>query len=131
MLKKAILFFSLSVLALPYARAQTCPTIADLRQGQFNQWQPLDLDNGEPIIGKRLKQYQHKVTSFAFAMWVPSAPEGAGECFYNGGSQDDDYLNIYLAKATGEPDKNTGNWHSIGLDLLQCNASITNCRFLN
>jgi hypothetical protein len=111
--------------------AETCPTISDIKAGQFHHWQPLDIDNAEPVEGQALEEFKQAVAKFAFVDWMPDAPEGSGQCFYYGVEPDSDYLGVYLAKPTLEPDRNKGNWFEASFDVMQCNESISNCQFLD
>lgn len=128
MLKKTCVFLAIFLL-INNANAETCPTLSELKAGTFRNWQPLDLDNAEPLSPEELNSFKKNVAQFAFAQWMPDAPEGSGHCFYYGTLPDVDYLGVYLVKYTFEPDKTVGNWYRASTDTMQCNVSVTNCRF--
>jgi hypothetical protein len=127
MLRKILI---LSLLVSSLAQAETCPTLADMKRDMFNGWNVLGLDSGEPVSASTLKRFQHDVAQFALAGWLPSAPEGSGECYYYGVKPDVDYLGVYLAKHTLPPDQSVGHWHTTSQrDFMECRDSIASCRF--
>jgi hypothetical protein len=127
MLKKII--FILTFLLIQITYADTCPTVAEIKFGIYKGWQPLKLGNCEPLSPSEEAEFKSKVSKFVSANWVEDMPDAPGECFYSGNIPDPDYLGTFLAKNTGEPDKNSGNWHEACFDIMQCDASINDCRF--
>src|SRR3990167_9745763 len=90
--------------ALGVASAETCLPVAALKTNNFQGWVAYDADNGDPVSGSRLQQYEKRVTHFALATWLAGAPEGEAQCYYRD-QHDPYYLNIYLAKVNLVPDK--------------------------
>jgi hypothetical protein len=130
-MSKKILCLSV-FLFLNLAHAETCPTKDDIKNNSLHQWQAVDLDNAEPLSPAELKKFEKKVDSFAFAAWMPDAPEGSGHCYYNGKQPDESYLEVFLTKATGEPDKSVGKWTQDDPEFMKCEESdVGLCRFLD
>lgn len=128
MLKKTILFFSLFTW-IHFSYANTCPSLSDLKADKLQGWAALNLDSAEPLSDSERREFESSAASFAFAEWIPDAPEGAGHCFYYGAIPEPDYLGVFLAKETGEPDKRAGDWHFASDDIMVCKKSIPECRF--
>lgn len=127
MLKKiAILFW---IFFIPVCYSEKCPTVAQIKHGLFNEWQPLNLDSAEPLSDDELIDFQHSLRTFAFAGWLEDAPEGSAECFYYGNPPEQDYLGVFLVKSLNAPDLSSGYWKKEMTGFFKCNKSIDECPF--
>lgn len=124
MWKKILLITSILFSHVIYA--DTCPSPAEIKANQLHGWQILDINDAEPLIDQALEDFKKNVVGFAAANWLPDAPEGGGECRYQGEDVDE----VFLVKETLGPDKSIGNWHMVGSDMMQCDLGISKCRFL-
>lgn len=118
-----ILFFSCTI-----TYAETCPTVDEIKAGNFKGWQAFGLDSGEPASSEELDDFKSSIATFQSAAWMPDAPEGSAQCYY--GTAEDPYENVYLAKTNQGPDL-TAYWQPAD-DGMQCrvtDSKVEHCRF--
>lgn len=124
---KILLF--LFILFIPVCYSQHCPSVAQIKHGQFNDWEPLNLDSAEPLSEEELNDFKDALSTFAFAGWLEDAPEGSAECFYYGDPPEPDYLGVFLVKNLQGPDLSSGYWKQQTAGYLKCDKSINECGF--
>lgn len=116
----------LSVLALAFtftnvALAETCPDVSNIKVGQFNGWQALDVNSDTPASAQAIATFKKKVKNFDQAEWSEDFV-GHGHCYYTG------YLEVLLAKDTAKP-KISDHWSDTGV-VLRCKSSaVKDCEF--
>ncbi|OAI48968.1 hypothetical protein AYO45_03775 [Gammaproteobacteria bacterium SCGC AG-212-F23] len=127
MRKKFFIFFILFFTVQAYAA--TCPTPEALRNHQWDEWVPYDIDSGEPANTEKQERFLQQVDKFALAEWLEDSPEGDAHCYYASKNAEPIYLNVYWAKYHLVFDPNLPDWKPVGNNAMQCNKSIEECRF--
>ena len=131
MFVKIILFF-LSAFMFAYSvQAETiftCPTAADVKQGQLHHWLPLYIEGEELASHQAILAFEREVTDFQMARWSRNYLE-YGHCFYVGtGTMTD---KIVLAQDAWRPSSNAP-WQWITSRVLaECRTSQpADCGFI-
>lgn len=120
MFKKLSVMTLACMLAMP-AIADTCPSVADIKVGQFNGWQALDVNSDTPASSQAIAAFKKRVKDFYQAEWSADY-EGHGHCYYTG------YLEVLLAKDTAQP-KVSDFWKDLGFVLRCQSADVKDCGF--
>src|SRR5688572_17404702 len=83
MLIKKNFFFFIILWTFTNAFALTCPTVEDIKQGQFHHWIALYIDGEEGALPHDVMQFRQSITHFEAAKWDRKYLENA-HCFYAG-----------------------------------------------
>lgn len=96
------------IFSVSYALTTTiaCPTVSEIKRGEFNDWLPLYQENEELASDADVNVFKKFVTTFQSAKWSRHYLEN-GHCFYQGDNPMMD--KIIFATDTPRPD-NTSQW---------------------
>lgn len=114
--------------ATNFAMTISCPTVSDIKNGEFKNWLPLYIDGEELASLHDVAQFQKYVTQFAIAKWNTSYLESA-HCFYSG---DGAIVNqIVLAQDAWRPVNDT-HWSWIKINkIAECSSTQSfECSYL-
>lgn len=124
MLKKIICISCLSFLLS--AHAETCPTVAELKMHQFNQWEATDFNSSFPASPEKTAQFVEKANRLDVVSWDFSQ---FGRCYYAGVTEQAEQLGVFLQK-TVAPDVSRGNWRAVDPDSMVCEGAVEACEFV-
>lgn len=107
--------------------AETCPSLAEIKNSYFHDWVAFDSDNGMPLSKQQVYTFIKKVRQFSMAEYAEGAPEGADHCYY--GDNNNQFMFAFLAKEDLKPNTKTGNWKYQG-GFLRCYGDVDECLFI-
>lgn len=110
------------------ALANTCPSVADIKQNRITGWVAYDSDDGTPFPATRMKQLRDSIEQFALAEFKAKGPNGnsAIHCYYRDKHGSD--LEAYYAKENIKPDDKSHVWYKV-TGSLHCAAGMDKCAF--
>lgn len=103
------------------ALAETCPDVNNIKAGNFNGWQALNVNSDTPASQDDIAIFKKQIQDFYQAEWSEDF-EGNGHCYYTG------YLEVLLAKDTAAP-KISSYWQDTGVVLRCKSGSVKDCEF--
>lgn len=110
------------------AMAETCPTVADIKNNQFRTWQAFGSDSGEPLNHAQLEKFKRQIHRFNMAEWAEDAPEGESHCYY--AAKNRDYADGFLAADHLQPDRTQPGWQ-IESGFVRCRQDTSACLFIS
>lgn len=121
-------FFIIFILIFvtPLALAESCPTVEEIKAGDFRAWHVFSSDNGTPLPPLGLEKFKRSVASFALAEYAKGAPEGEAHCYYKTKSKP--CAEGFLARHGSKPQLNTGFWYQESM-FMRCSHSLASCLF--
>ena len=121
------IIFSLALLTfVQIARADTCPTVKEIKSHQATGWKAYDSDNGTPLSVKRAAAFVKAADQFILAEWSRRGKKGTSvHCFYRDINGSD--LEAYLTKTNLVPENNK-TWYQVS-GAMQCAAGNDMCKF--
>ena len=124
MLKKLSLTL-LCATTLHLAHAETCPTVAELKNNNLRGWEIYDSNNGSPLSPEQWQDFKHNAQQFLMAEYAYGAPEGPSHCYY--GNQKGEYMDAFLARHSFHPG-GTCAWREVD-GFTRCYSNIEACIF--
>lgn len=107
--------------------ADTCPSIATIKQQLPKGWAIYDSIDGKPLSKERILLFQSMVEQFALAEWIKDAKFGGIiHCYYR--DQTGSSLEAYLAKESYLPVDPKNFWYEVS-GYRQCAAGQEKCLF--
>lgn len=129
--KKIILLGIALFLSIKLAYSETiikCPSVSEIKSGQFNHWLPLYIDGEELASDKDVALFARNVDSFANAKWSASYLESA-HCFYHGNHTLNQKI-IFAQDAWQPSSSNKWQW-LVPKKLAECDSqNINDCLFI-
>lgn len=107
--------------------AETCPSVADIKNNKVNDWKAFDSDDGIPLSVNRAAAFKKHAQEFALAEWVKNGSNKSFiRCYYRDNAGSD--LEAYLAKESFTPKKTKSYWYEVS-GSMQCAAGMQDCEF--
>lgn len=128
MLKKLLIALTCTTL-LSTAYADTCPSVAQIKQHQFDSKTLYFRDSGEPATKDQQNAFVDAAQSFSLGYFLPGAPEGEAQCYYKSASSSD-YLPVYIALNNLQADEHFDGWTVFSDGRKECRSTDVNqCHF--
>lgn len=123
-----IIFFASFSCMASATNILTCPTAAEIKNGQFNYWLPLYKEGEELASDHDVNIFKQHITSFDVARWDHVYLEN-GHCFYKG--TDPMLDKVIFAHMAWRPVVND-EWHWVSpAKSAECYSSdVKNCGFI-
>ena len=128
-MRKLITIIIFYIISISVGIAETCPTIQDIKNGNFHAWRLYDSDSHQPLNTKYVPQFKQYAQQFTLAEWhKDSKQRNIIRCYYRdfNGSE----ARAYLAKKDFHPEIVKNTWYSVS-GSLHCAAGRNHCVFQN